>query len=324
MNVIRLLSYFTLLSLIKHSLAYDGKTSHGSACLGGMTSLNQCSCPISEGVLAILNTSRQVAAPTSLTFAHSSSIDPPRSSAEASIAKRGFAYNDASLVDSFTESVRCTKCSWAYNWDSTDYGLLQPSLDFVPMLWSPAPQHTERWPQNVEAMILSGSTHILGFNECDRPDQCNLNAEAAAAAHVEFVNGYANRHGVKIGSPAISNSAVAGQGLSWLRLWVQVCDSLPVRCKYDFCVAHWYGDSVESLLNYVSSVREICPDKPIWLTEFAVDHGSDEQHAVFITAVVPLLDAIDYLERYAYFMIREGRFVYGPTITPSGQAYAEA
>ncbi|KAI3528373.1 hypothetical protein CABS02_15135 [Colletotrichum abscissum] len=324
MTLLRLLVFFSLLGLIKQMMTFDGETCRGYALRGEKTSHDPCFCPVSEALSTTPYTSGQVAAPTSVTTAHSSSIDRSRPGVDGPKAKRGFAYNDAGLVDSFTKNVQCTKCSWAYNWDSTDYGLLQPSLDFVPMLWSNAPEHTKRWPQNVEAMVLSGSTHILSFNECDRPDQCNLNAEAAAAAHVQFVNGYASRHGVKIGSPAISNSAVTGQGLSWLGLWVQVCDSLPVRCKYDFCVAHWYGDSVESLLNHVSSVREICRDRPIWLTEFAVDHGGDEQHAAFITAVVPLLDAIDYLERYAYFMIREGRLVYGPTITPSGQAYAGA
>ncbi|GJC90061.1 hypothetical protein ColLi_12899 [Colletotrichum liriopes] len=36
------------------------------------------------------------------------------------------------------------------------------------------------------------------------------------------------------------------------------------------------------------------------------------------------LEDVAYLERYAYFMIREGRFISGSTITSSGRAYAEA
>ncbi|TDZ61870.1 Alkali-sensitive linkage protein 1 [Colletotrichum trifolii] len=253
-------------------------------------------------------------------MAQPTSLDPSRLNVGAPVAKRGFAYNEATLVNRFMDSMLCTECSWAYNWDSIDNGLLRQSLDFVPMLWSPAAEHAERWLQNADAMILSGSTHILSFNECDRSDQCDLDAASAAAAHVKFVNRYAGR--ARIGSPAISNSVAAGQGLSWLELWVWTCDSL--GCEYDFCVTHWYGDSMESLLNHVASVHEICRGKPVWLTEFAIDDGTDEQHAAFITAVMPQLDAVDYLERYAYFMIREGRFVSGSTITSSGQAYAEA
>ncbi|KDN63025.1 hypothetical protein CSUB01_11247 [Colletotrichum sublineola] len=320
MTVIRLLVFFTLFTFTKHALAIDRGTCYTSAFQGERPRHGQCPCPRSEGSVATLSASEQEAASTSLVIAQPTSLDPSRLNVEAPVAKRGFAYNNVTLVNMFMDSVRCTECSWAYNWDSTDNGPLRHSPSFVPMLWSPATEHTARWPQNADAMISSGSTHILSFNECDRPDQCNLDAASAAAAHVEFVNRYAGR--VKIGSPAISNSAVAGQGLSWLQLWVWTCDSL--GCEYDFCVAHWYGNSMESLLNLVASVHEICRGKPVWLTEFAIDDGSDEKHAAFITAVIPQLDAIDYLERYAYFMIREGRFVSGSTITLSGQAYAKA
>ncbi|KAK2035704.1 hypothetical protein LZ31DRAFT_561650 [Colletotrichum somersetense] len=320
MTVIRLLVFFTLLTLTKHVLAIDGGTCYTSAFQSEKPHHDQCPCPRSVGPVATLSTSEQEATPTSPVTAQPTSLDPSRLNVDAPVAKRGFAYNDATLVNKFMDSTQCSECSWAYNWDSTDHGLFRHSLNFVPMLWSPAAEHTGRWPQNADAMISSGSTHILSFNECDRPDQCDLDASSAAAAHVNFVNGYAGR--VRIGSPAISNSATAGQGLSWLKLWVWTCDSL--GCEYDFCVAHWYGNSMESLLNHVASVHDICRGKPVWLTEFAIDDGSDEQHAAFITAVLPQLDALDYLERYAYFMIREGRFVSGSTITSSGHAYAEA
>ncbi|KAK1973368.1 glycosyl hydrolase catalytic core-domain-containing protein [Colletotrichum cereale] len=284
----------------------DGGTCYTSAFQDEKPRHDQCPCPRSEGPVAILSTSEQEVALTSLAMAQPTGLDPSRLNVDAPVAKRGFAYNNATLVNRFMDNMQCTECSWAYNWDSTDNGILPHSLNFVPMLWSPAANHTGRWPQNADAMISSRSTHILSFNECDRPDQCNLDAASAAAAHVKFVN---------------RNSAAAGEGLSWLELWVWTCDSL--GCEYDFCVAHWYGNSVEDLLKHVASVHEICRGKPVWLTEFAINDGSDEQHAAFITAVIPKLDAVDYLERYAYFMIREGRFVSGSTITSSGQAYAE-
>ncbi|KAH6705730.1 glycosyl hydrolase catalytic core-domain-containing protein [Verticillium dahliae] len=50
----------------------------------------------------------------------------------------------------------CESCSWAYNWDSRDNGLIGRGLDFVPMLWSPADDHTQRWKLNVEDMIRKG------------------------------------------------------------------------------------------------------------------------------------------------------------------------
>lgn len=320
MTVIRILIFFTLLNLTKRALALDGNTCVTSAFLGEKSSRDQCSCTKPGGPVDSYSALAQETTSVSVLLDHKPIIAPSRLNIDTIEGKRGFAYNNITLVNEFTDNMQCTKCSWAYNWNSTDNGLLRNSLNFVPMLWSTAKEHTDRWPQNADAMIQSGSTHILSFNECDRPDQCDLDAASAAAAHVEFVNGYAGR--VRIGSPAISNSAANGQGLSWLELWVWTCDDL--RCEYDFCVTHWYGNSVENLLKHIASVHEICRGKPVWLTEFAIDGGSDEQHASFITAVIPQLDAIDYLERYAYFMIQEGRFVSGSTITLSGQAYAEA
>ncbi|KAE9566064.1 hypothetical protein CGMCC3_g17768 [Colletotrichum fructicola] len=232
-------------------------------------------------------------------------------------SKRGFAYNDAALIDVLVDKLTCAACAWAYNWDSTDYGLLRPTLEFVPMLWSPASEHTVRWAANVEAMISGGSTHILGFNECDRPDQCNLDAASAAVAYVKWLNPYTGR--VKIGSPAISNSAAADQGLEWLSGWVSACDSL--GCAYDFCVAHWYGTSVAELLKHVELVHGACRGKPVWVTEFAVNSDDENQHAAFITEAVPRLDDLEYVERYSYFMVREGRLVTGSGLSSSGQAY---
>ncbi|KAI3530214.1 hypothetical protein CABS02_14596 [Colletotrichum abscissum] len=232
-------------------------------------------------------------------------------------SKRGFAYNDAALVDVLVDKSTCAACAWAYNWDSTDYGLLGPTLEFVPMLWSPASEHTARWAANIEAMLSGGSTHILGFNECDRPDPCNLDAASAAAAHVKWLNSYTGR--IKIGSPAISNSAASGQGLEWLNGWISACDGL--GCVYDFCVAHWYGTSVAELLKHVELVHGACRGKPVWVTEFAVNSDDENQHAAFITEAVPRLDDLEYVERYSYFIVREGRLVTGSGLSSSGQAY---
>ncbi|KAH6663043.1 glycosyl hydrolase catalytic core-domain-containing protein [Verticillium dahliae] len=126
--------------------------------------------------------------------------------------KRGFAYNDASLVKNFfTNGNECTNCPWAYNWDSSDNGLSQPGVEYVPQLWGPIDVHLQRWEQNVASSIKAGSTHILSFNECDMPSQCNLDASSAADAHIKHVNPFSKQ------------------------AWVDACDAK--GCVYDFCVA---------------------------------------------------------------------------------------
>ncbi|TEA17811.1 Alkali-sensitive linkage protein 1 [Colletotrichum sidae] len=239
--------------------------------------------------------------------------------ASNTVGKRGLAYNDASLVSSFMKGAPCPNCGWAYNWDSSSNGLSE-SLNFVPMLWGPVATHTDRWQKNADAAIAKGSDHILSFNECDLPAQCNLDAASAAAAHVKWVNPYSGK--VKIGAPAITNSNIAGQGLDWLKAFVSACDT--AGCAYDFCVTHWYSpsDAADTLFSHLKSVHDICGGKPVWLTEFAPidDAGANS----FVQTNVPKLDSLEYLDRYAYFMVKDGVLVSGNSPSTLGQSYAAA
>ncbi|WYZ37505.1 hypothetical protein EsH8_II_001011 [Colletotrichum jinshuiense] len=234
--------------------------------------------------------------------------------------KRGIAYNDATKVAPFFTGS-CKECSWAYNWDSSDNGLTESGINYVPMLWGPIDTHTSRWQANADASIAKGSTHILSFNECDNASQCNLDAASAAAAHVKWVNPYAGK--VKIGAPAITNSNIAGEGLDWLKSWVSACDT--AGCSYDFCVTHWYSpsDAAQTLFDHIKSVNEICGGKPVWLTEFA-PFGTTDQISSFVQTNIPKLDSISYLDRYSYFMASDGVLNSGSSLSALGQVYASA
>ncbi|KAK1988310.1 glycosyl hydrolase catalytic core-domain-containing protein [Colletotrichum cereale] len=254
-----------------------------------------------------------------------SSAAPPKVSA-ASVSspstggKRGIAYNDPTKVNAFFTGA-CKECSWAYNWDSSDNGLSASGVDFVPMLWGPIDTHTARWTQNADASIAKGSTHMLSFNECDMPSQCNLDAGSAAAAHVKYINPYVGK--VKIGAPAITNSNIPGQGLDWLKSFVSACNT--AGCSYDFCVTHWYSpsDAASTLFDHLKSVHEICGGKPVWLTEFA-PFGSSDQISSFVQTNIPKLDSLDFLDRYSYFMASDGVLNSGSGLSALGKAYASA
>ncbi|KAH6705900.1 hypothetical protein EV126DRAFT_490666 [Verticillium dahliae] len=236
--------------------------------------------------------------------------------------KRGLAYNDARQVEYFfASSTMCESCSWAYNWDSRDNGLIGRGLDFVPMLWSPADDHTQRWKLNVEDMIRKGSTHVLSFNECDIASQCNKSAMEASDAHVKHMNPLSTR--VRIGAPAVSNSNLAGEGLEWLQAWVDVCKEK--GCAYDFCPIHWYSfpESTADLFHHIQRASAICGGKPIWLTEFSslpLSQGGREV-AEWLRGQLPKLDLLASLERYAFFMV-DGKLVANGLPTPAGAVYA--
>ena len=46
--------------------------------------------------------------------------------------------------------------------------------------------------------------------------------------------------------------------------------------------------------------------KPIWLTEYGTDGGSEAQVLAWLQAVVPWLDAQGFVARHAYFMDAPG------------------
>ncbi|CAM1504204.1 Fc.00g017950.m01.CDS01 [Cosmosporella sp. VM-42] len=234
-------------------------------------------------------------------------------------SKRGMAYNDANLANTFGRS--CTKCGWAYNWDSASYGL-DSKYSFVPMLWDDTPNHTNQWKTNVEAAISKGSKAILSFNEPDNGGQAHMTPAAAAASHNKWLNPYSGR--VQIGAPAITNSGNAGEGIQWLKNFFTACNSVSGGCKVDFCPVHWYSGAEwsETLFDHLKNAHDACGGRPIWLTEFA-PIGSNDQINSFMTTYLTRLDNLSYLDAYSYFMVSADRLMSGTSSLSSyGKLYA--
>lgn len=247
-----------------------------------------------------------------------SSADSP-SSTGLGFAKRGIAYNDASMANAF-KATCLTNCGWGYNWGSSPSGL-DSNIPYVPMLWGDLPVHTANWHNDAEAAISKGSKAMLSFNEPDMPSQANMAPGAAAAAHAKYFAPYKGR--AQIGSPAVSNSGQAGQGISWLKDFMTACNA-DSNCHVDFCAVHWYSEAQYSntLFDHLKAANDACGGKPVWLTEFA-PFGSDDQISGFMRAVVPKLDSLDYLHAYSYFMVAQNQLMSGPSLLSTiGNVYA--
>ena len=54
-----------------------------------------------------------------------------------------------------------SKVSWGYNWFSQPGGTIASGVNYFPMLWSAAPEHSNQWEANANAAIAAGSTHLL-------------------------------------------------------------------------------------------------------------------------------------------------------------------
>ncbi|KAJ6443777.1 glycoside hydrolase [Purpureocillium lavendulum] len=229
--------------------------------------------------------------------------------------KRGLAYNDATLANLFGGS--CKSCSWGYNWGSNPAGL-DKKLTYIPMLWGDIPVHTNNWDSDAEKAIANGAPAMFSFNEPDHNTQANMSPEAAAAAHIKYMNKYAGR--VKIGAPSVTNGGGDSMGVGWLKQFMAACGG---KCQVDFCNVHWYSQSQykDTLFEHLDAAHKACDGKPIWLTEFA---PTDGDAGSFLKEVIPKLEATEYLEAYSYFMVSPSSLMSGVSgLSSFGQVYAQ-
>ncbi|OAQ99284.1 hypothetical protein LLEC1_07947, partial [Akanthomyces lecanii] len=250
-----------------------------------------------------------------------SSSSAPSSTA-LGFAKQGIAYNDVTMANSFKKACG-DKCGWFYNWGSSSGGA-SSDAQYIPMLWGDLPVHTGHWDSDAEKALSNGAKAMLSFNEPDMPSQANMPPAQAVAAHAQYFSKYKGR--AQIGSPAVSNSGAPGQGLEWLKSFVDGCNTNP-DCHIDFCAVHWYSEAryQDTLFKHLKDASDICQGKAIWLTEFAPTDPAGDTTSIsnFIKDVVPKLDALDYVHAYSYFMVAQPTLMTSATgLSIVGQAYA--
>ncbi|KAI0874841.1 glycosyl hydrolase catalytic core-domain-containing protein [Hypoxylon argillaceum] len=287
-------------------------------------------------VTAVKPSTTSVVQPTTTTIPTTSAVVVPTTSAvvvpttstsaaattsvvASSGAKRGLAFNDASLVQEYVSLGGAA--SWAYNWgDST--ANLPSGISYIPMLWSPATEHSNGWDTLAKEAIANGADALLGFNEPDIDTQANMSPADAASAHIQWMNPFSGQ--ARISTPAISSSEDAGHGIDWLNQFFSACAG---QCKFDFCAAHWYGPGgvagADLFLSHLLDVQTACGSKPVWVTEFAAQSDDIE---LFMGRAVSQLETnstFDFVEKYSYFMASVGSlFNTTTTLSGFGRTYA--
>lgn len=281
--------------------------------------------PAAAAVVTVDATPSKAAAPAPAQTTLSTAVKPaPTSSissasnADLGFSKQGIAYNDVAMANAFKKE--CNRCGWGYNWGSSSGGFTS-GAQYIPMLWGDLPVHTSHWDADAEAAISNGAKAMLSFNEPDMPSQSNMSPGAAAAAHAQYFSKYKGR--AQIGSPAVTNSGEAGQGVAWLKSFVSACNANS-DCHFDFCAVHWYSEAqyANTLFDHLKAAHDACEGKAIWLTEFA-PFGSDAEISSFMKSALPQLDSLDYLHAYSYFMVAQDKLMSsGSALSTIGQVYA--
>lgn len=217
--------------------------------------------------------------------------------------------------------------SWWYNWNISESSTLD--MEYV------AIKQKRGWPSLNQDWRQLGATHLLGFNEPDKSDQANMSVDDAIKDWPELLG-----TGLRLGSPAVTDSAGQNVGIDWLLKFLNKAEDLDYRV--DFVAVHYYrsfhnpGDAAGAAKQFYDYLKYV-HDKtklPIWVTEW--NNGAnwtddrydpsvrDQEKA--IKAMVEMLDKADFVERYAiYNWVEDVRRVQQDdgSLTPAGEAYRD-
>ena len=215
-------------------------------------------------------------------------------SAQTKSSKRGLVHvasDDHPLDDRWWDSAT-SDLTWYYNYQS------QPSpaftnnsnFEFVPMLWgAPSNPSDTTFLDDVTNLIKSGTniSYVLAFNEPDGVANggSGVDAQTAAETWIRVVEPL-KKLGVKLGAPAVTG---APTGFNWLRNFFTHCAG---KCSADFIPVHWYGN-FEGLASHVGQVNGTYPNMTMWLTEYALDHGSLHESQAFYNVSSQWLDKLE-------------------------------
>ncbi len=209
---------------------------------------------------------------------------------DAGSPKKGIGLGRCYTAQQSADLLKGLDAAWYYDWGFEPKLAPNASVQFVPMLWGTG----RNFKRGLEA--VRGAKVLLGFNEPDLVKQSSIPVDEALAVWPDL-SGAVER----IGSPAPAHALAP-----WMREFMRKVDA--DQLKVDFVAVHWYsGPKAERFLRFLERVHETY-HRPIWITEFAVAQRKQHPQGIdpalvqsFMRQVIPALDALPYVERYAWF-----------------------
>jgi len=225
--------------------------------------------------------------------------------------------------------LKLLNLGWYYNW--RPFAKIPPvsGVEFVPMFWC----NLDLTAENLATVKQSSATHVLGFNEPDMDGQSDMTPESCLEYWPQLMT-----LPQRLGSPAPAN-------WKWLDKFIPEAKRRGLRV--DFVCLHRYPDisdphAADEILDMIEAAHRKY-ELPIWLTEFgAADVSAWRQRQLskptpamaqkFIQRLIPALERIPYLERYAWFADRVSDeyklgSIFNPTesrLTAFGELYCKA
>lgn len=208
---------------------------------------------------------------------------------------------------------------WNYEWEPT--GSSTNNREFVPMIKGRGQDKEYRW---LEVRSRANQTHFLVFNEPESSNQGDLTVDEAIALWPK-----AQQTGLRLVSPGRTDG---NNGNNWLSSFMAKADAKGYRV--DAVSVHNYNKKTASSLKTWLTAEYNKYGRPIWLTEFQRENNDNPTAAnqeAYLAAVIPMLEGLGFVERYAYFNFNTGGvtsataslFNNGPVLNAKGQVYRD-
>jgi hypothetical protein len=230
----------------------------------------------------------------------------------------------------YGEKLSKLNVNWFYNWNWGEPKDTPKNVEHIPMVWG----HGNRFDRIVEKLMQRQQAGeidtLLGFNEPDKKSQSNISVDAALKAWPKLME-----TGLRLGSPGCVHA-----DRPWMQEFMRKATERNYRVDF-ICVHRYGGANPDGLINHLKKIRKMYR-LPIWITEFAVGDwqaksAKDNKHRPedvfnFMKGVIPRLEGLPWLERYAWFPAGQDNAALGTSalwdedgnFTRLGQLYASA
>ena len=231
--------------------------------------------------------------------------------------------------DLWKEKLQSLRCKWFYAWVAGVPDGVPHGVEYIPMIfrdWG-KPEMIAKAGAQAKA---AGIRELLGFNEPDHAKQGNMSVEQALATWPLL-----EKTGLRLGSPGCVHP-----DNEWMESFMKAAKKQ--KLKIDFVCVHSYGsDNAAALVKRLEKIYQLY-EKPVWITEFAVgdwnaksvDANRYKPDAVlkFMEDILPKLERLDFVERYAWFPARTENPALGTSalfdgngeLTKLGECYRDA
>ncbi|MGL5019044.1 MAG: glycosyl hydrolase [Luteolibacter sp.] len=195
--------------------------------------------------------------------------------------------------------LKAVNSRWMYNWNIEPPTILPAGVGFIPMIYKERSITQENIVRVKSLTKALGIKELLGFNEPDAKTQGDTTVEQALDAWPMLQS-----TGLRLGSPATVHP-----DNEWMLAFMKGVKERGLRVDF-ICMHSYGGPGVDSLVKKIQKVHDLFK-RPIWITEFAVadweaktaaeNRHKPEKIAEFVSQLLPKLEAMEIVERYAWF-----------------------